>query len=95
VGIFKLIVVARRFVKEHSTGSLALVRAAFERRPVRVGSNLGLIAFVLLLPTLITDPFWQSAMTEQIGIYVLLAMGLNVVVGFAGLLDSLGTWPST
>ena len=32
-------------------------------------------------------PFWQAAMVEQIAIYVLLAIGLNVVVGFAGLLD--------
>ena len=31
--------------------------------------------------------FWQSQLITQIGIYVLLAIGLNVVVGFAGLLD--------
>ncbi len=30
---------------------------------------------------------WQSVLVTQIGIYVLLAMGLNVVVGWAGLLD--------
>jgi branched-chain amino acid transport system permease protein len=29
----------------------------------------------------------QSILTTQVAIYVLLAMGLNVVVGFAGLLD--------
>ncbi len=31
--------------------------------------------------------FWQGVLVQQIGIYVLLALGLNVVVGFAGLLD--------
>jgi len=34
------------------------------------------------------DPGIQSILTTQVAIYVLLAMGLNVVVGFAGLLDS-------
>jgi branched-chain amino acid transport system permease protein len=32
-------------------------------------------------------PYWQSNITEQIGTYALLALGLNVVVGFTGLLD--------
>ena len=33
------------------------------------------------------SPYWQQVLVNQIGIYVLLAIGLNVVVGFAGLLD--------
>ncbi len=33
------------------------------------------------------DPGIQSILTTQVAIYVLLALGLNVVVGFAGLLD--------
>ena len=33
------------------------------------------------------DPGIQSILTTQVAIYVLLSMGLNVVVGFAGLLD--------
>jgi len=33
------------------------------------------------------NPGVQSILTTQVAIYVLLAMGLNVVVGFAGLLD--------
>jgi ABC-type branched-subunit amino acid transport system permease subunit len=31
--------------------------------------------------------FWQKVLVSEIGIYVLLAIGLNVVVGWAGLLD--------
>jgi branched-chain amino acid transport system permease protein len=42
---------------------------------------------VVLLPTIITDPFWREAMVSQIAVFILLALGLNVVVGFAGLLD--------
>jgi ABC-type branched-subunit amino acid transport system permease subunit len=34
-----------------------------------------------------TTQFWQQALVTDIGIYVLLAMGLNVVIGWAGLLD--------
>jgi len=33
------------------------------------------------------NAFWQSTIYQQIGIFVLLAIGLNVVIGFAGLLD--------
>ena len=31
--------------------------------------------------------FWQKVLVSEIGVYVLLAIGLNVVVGWAGLLD--------
>ena len=58
-----------------------------QKRTVRWGAGLVLLVFALILPHILTDPFWQAAMTEQIGVYVLLAIGLNVVVGFAGLLD--------
>ncbi len=44
------------------------------------------IAFALFYPPTAT-PFWQKVLVSEIGIYVLLAIGLNVVVGWAGLLD--------
>lgn len=44
------------------------------------------LAAALFYPPMAT-PFWQSVLVSQIGIYVLLAIGLNVVVGWAGLLD--------
>ena len=31
--------------------------------------------------------FWQQVLVTEIGAYLLLAVGLNVVVGWAGLLD--------
>ncbi|MGD0056073.1 MAG: branched-chain amino acid ABC transporter permease, partial [Acidimicrobiales bacterium] len=56
-------------------------------RQVRMVFLLALLAFATVLPHIETDPFWQAAMVEQIEVFVLLALGLNVVVGFAGLLD--------
>ena len=45
-----------------------------------------LAALVLVYPTTLA-PFWQTVLVDQMGIFVLLAVGLNVVVGLAGLLD--------
>jgi len=44
------------------------------------------LVFALLLPLGLSG-FWQRVLVERIGIFVLLALGLNVVVGLAGLLD--------
>lgn len=51
-----------------------------------------LAAYALLLVVAIVYPmhlseFWRVVAANEIAIYVLLALGLNVVVGFAGLLD--------
>ena len=50
--------------------------------------NLLLVGVVvaLFLPPTMTQ-FWQKVLISEIGVYVLLAIGLNVVVGWAGLLD--------
>ncbi len=44
------------------------------------------ITAALFYPPTATQ-FWQTVLVAEIGIYVLLAVGLNVVVGWAGLLD--------
>jgi ABC-type branched-subunit amino acid transport system permease subunit len=44
------------------------------------------IALALFYPPTATG-FWQQALVTDIGVYVLLAVGLNVVIGWAGLLD--------
>jgi ABC-type branched-subunit amino acid transport system permease subunit len=44
------------------------------------------IAVALFFPPTMTQ-FWQKVLVSEIGVYVLLAIGLNVVVGWAGLLD--------
>jgi branched-chain amino acid transport system permease protein len=58
----------------------------FTGRAARYSSYLVLIAVAALLPQVISGT-WQEITVDQIGTYVLLALGLNVVVGFAGLLD--------
>jgi ABC-type branched-subunit amino acid transport system permease subunit len=45
-----------------------------------------ILAIALFYPPTATG-FWQKVLVSEIGIYVLLAIGLNVVVGWAGLLD--------
>ncbi|MHB8826572.1 MAG: branched-chain amino acid ABC transporter permease [Acidimicrobiales bacterium] len=74
-------------IKRSVAAVTAVPRAATQRKSVRRGLGVVLLIVALILPHVITDPFWQAAMVEQIAVYVLLAMGLNVVVGFAGLLD--------
>jgi ABC-type branched-subunit amino acid transport system permease subunit len=44
------------------------------------------LALAIFYPPILTVT-WQSLLVTQIGVYVLLAIGLNVVVGWAGLLD--------
>jgi branched-chain amino acid transport system permease protein len=61
------------------------VRVFDQRRNRYVLYALGL-AVAVLLPQVVNS-FWQEVLVDLIGIYVLLAIGLNVVVGFAGLLD--------
>ncbi|NNN01684.1 MAG: branched-chain amino acid ABC transporter permease [Acidimicrobiaceae bacterium] len=74
-------------IKSGVSQVMQVPRAATQRRPVRWGIGVVLLFVALILPHVINDPFWQAAMVEQIAVYVLLAIGLNVVVGFAGLLD--------
>lgn len=72
----------------HLSGKILSAPRSFSQiRPVKWGILAALLVVAVVLPHIVTDPFWQAAMVEQIGVYVLLAIGLNVVVGFAGLLD--------
>ncbi len=44
------------------------------------------LGLALFYPPTATE-FWQKVIVSEVGVYVLLAIGLNVVVGWAGLLD--------
>lgn len=57
-------------------------------QPSQFGAAVMLLVVTaaLFYPPTATD-FWQTVLVSEIGIYVLLAIGLNVVVGWAGLLD--------
>ena len=60
-----------------------MTRTRFDWR--RAGT-LAVIAAALVLPALVPDAYVMGVIT-RICLYALLALGLNVVVGFAGLLD--------
>ncbi|MDP9403234.1 MAG: ATP-binding cassette domain-containing protein [Actinomycetota bacterium] len=47
---------------------------------------LALLAFAIVYPTTLST-YWQSVLFFPVGLYVVLAVGLNIVVGAAGLLD--------
>lgn len=55
-----------------------------QQRVVVTAAYLALGVFVLLLPLLGPYP---AEILDTVGIYVLMGLGLNIVVGFAGLLD--------
>ena len=60
----------------------------WRRQPrwVRVLLAVSALAVAVVVPPTL-EPFWQSALFSPIGLYILLALGLNIVVGAAGLLD--------
>ncbi|SNQ46946.1 Amino acid/amide ABC transporter membrane protein 2, HAAT family [Frankia canadensis] len=60
--------------------------AAAGRRGRTVAVGGGLLAVAVVAPLVVSTAAQQS-MVNDIGIYALLALGLNVVVGYAGLLD--------
>ncbi|MDT4942220.1 MAG: branched-chain amino acid transport system permease protein [Pseudonocardiales bacterium] len=47
---------------------------------------IAVLGLALFYPPMLTTR-WQAALVASIGVYVLLALGLNVVIGWAGLLD--------
>ena len=56
----------------------------------RFGPNTGFIVFFILaaavIPGILPTPYWQSIFSIT-GVYVMLALGLNIVAGFTGILD--------
>ncbi|GAA1919444.1 hypothetical protein GCM10009716_30240 [Streptomyces sodiiphilus] len=68
-------------------GPVAGARQEWRSRPVlRHGALSMLLLFLVLLPLWVST-YWQQVMVDQIAIFVLLAIGLNVVIGWAGMLD--------
>ena len=64
-----------------------LPNRVMERRTSRWALIAVVIVVALIIPKLVHQQFWMYLIVEQIGVWILLALGLNVVVGFAGLLD--------
>jgi branched-chain amino acid transport system permease protein len=56
-----------------------------QQRVIRWGTLSVLAVVVLVLPIILVP--WLPETLDSIGIYILMGLGLNIVVGFAGLLD--------
>ena len=66
---------------------LKAVQTTLGRNPLVRYAALAVALLVAIVYPTTLSPFWQGVAVEQIGIFVLLALGLNIVVGLAGLLD--------
>ena len=62
-----------------------ITRNPRQQRMFRWGRMAGIALVVLLLPFILGSYF--SEIFDNVGIYILMGLGLNIVVGFAGLLD--------
>ncbi len=56
-----------------------------QRRNMRLGSILVALVFVAVVPQIVG--VFASEVLDLVGIFLLMGLGLNIVVGFAGLLD--------
>jgi len=66
-------------------GSILLLY--FARMPTRLKATLTILTLGVLMPILGTINAYYMEIAIQVGIFVALALGLNIVVGLAGLLD--------
>jgi branched-chain amino acid transport system permease protein len=76
-----------RTIRQGIDHVLAFPKELSSRKPTRVTLIVIALVVVILLPKFVHESFWMYLIVEQIGVWILLALGLNVVVGFAGLLD--------
>jgi len=58
---------------------------AGQKRAIKAGNWVVLLAVLFLLPQFLGS--YLTEVTNNVGIFVLMGLGLNIVVGFAGLLD--------
>lgn len=56
-----------------------------QRTQARRGLNIGGVLLLLLLPLILGT--YLTEVVDNIGLFILMGLGLNIVVGFAGLLD--------
>ena len=63
-----------------------VVAQSLDRPVVKLGTGVLVAAGLIVVPLLVA-PFWREVLVTNVSIVVLLALGLNVVVGWAGLLD--------
>ncbi|UFJ41020.1 branched-chain amino acid ABC transporter permease [Brevibacillus humidisoli] len=66
---------------------LSLLLVYYTKTSNAVRLTLGVLILLVLIPLVAGDNRYYMEVASQVGIYVAMALGLNIVVGFAGLLD--------
>lgn len=102
VGIALLIWVVREFLSEPmraagnavkeggrniNRGPVATVKSVARNYPVTRWIALTSVAALVIWGPMGLSRFWQTVLVDQVMIFVLVAIGLNVVIGWAGMLD--------
>jgi branched-chain amino acid transport system permease protein len=89
VALWMLTTVRRRYgerIRAASSRVTGTPSRILRTRRARYGVYVSVLAVAIAYPPTLSG-FWQEVLVDQIGVFVLLAVGLNVVVGYAGLLD--------
>src|SRR5579863_160152 len=89
VALWALTNIRRRYgerIRAASDQVTGTSRRFLRTRRARYGLYVAVLAVAIAYPPTLSG-FWQEVLVDQIGVFVLLAVGLNVVVGYAGLLD--------
>lgn len=73
-------------VRQAADGSRRVSALVRGHRGYQLGGLAALLGLLIVLPLMVST-FWQQVMVDQIGMFLLIAIGLNVVVGWAGMLD--------
>jgi branched-chain amino acid transport system permease protein len=73
-------------VASHTTGVRRQWRTVSDRALTRRVALLVVVVLAIVVPQFLSE-FYQRVLVDQVAVFVLLAVGLNVVVGWAGLLD--------
>jgi branched-chain amino acid transport system permease protein len=76
-----------RWIGGRSRGSKAIGLLVLVTLPLYLGTVMGAVGSVVPLSFFQAGDRYLFRVLDQAGIYILLALGLNVVVGYAGLLD--------
>jgi branched-chain amino acid transport system permease protein len=74
-------------VKTGVGGPLAQIRNRVNQDVRLRWALIGLVVAVAVFVPASLERYWQTVLVDQIAVYALLAIGLNVVIGWAGLLD--------
>jgi len=87
IGLFVLIAILSYFWSKKGNSIRARLKrlSPTSQRSLRITSLLLLLMILLVLPQILG--LFLSEVLTIVGLYVLLGLGLNIVVGFAGLLD--------